>query len=120
MVLPNPCTGESVLIEGYFHEVFHLTFDGNGGLLFRGQLNPQNVVGTGLSTGATYRFSGTVNEVERFAAADGAVSLTFIDQHHFIAKGVSENTVMQETLHLTINANGEVTSEVENLVLQCQ
>jgi hypothetical protein len=116
----NPCTEEDVLIDGYFHEMFHVTVSEDGRLLLRGQLNPQNVVGVGLDTGAQYRFSGTVNEVDHFAVGTGAETYTFIDQHHFIAKGVSENTVMQETVHFTRNANGEMTSALENLILKCQ
>jgi hypothetical protein len=120
MVLSNPCADEHVLIEGYFHEVFHMTFPESGGALFRMLLNPQNVVGVGLSTGAKYRFSGTVSDVARFVADNGAQTFTLINQHHFIAKGVSENTVMLETVHVTINADGEVTSALDDVKLKCQ
>jgi hypothetical protein len=116
----NPCNGETIAFDGYLHETWHLTVDDNGGFHFRLQINPQNVVGEGLTTGATYRFSGTVNEVQNFQSAQEAANFTFIDQHRYIARGVSGNTVMQERYHVTVNANGDVTVDLVDLALICQ
>lgn len=119
-VVLNPCNGEMISLEGDLHEVWHLTFDGNGGFHFHLQINPQNIVGEGLTTGATYRFSGTVNELYNFQSTQDAANFTFIDQHRYIARGVSENTVMQERYHVTINASGEVVVDLVDVELICQ
>jgi hypothetical protein len=116
----NPCANEWVHLDGYLHIVTHVTFDDEGGLHFREEVNPQNVVGEGLTTGAIYRFSGTVSVVENLRWDHSAETFTWIDQHRYIAQGSDANGVMQETFHATINANGEVTAVVDDFKMICQ
>lgn len=118
----NPCTREQVRLEGDIQFVSHATFDQDGGIHSQVQVTPQNVIGVGLSTGAEYRFSGAVTSSENFhwQPGDSAETFTLVDQHRFIAKGVSENTVMQETFHVTINANGDLTVLRYDEKLICQ
>jgi hypothetical protein len=118
----NPCVGEEVRLEGDIQFVSRTTIDANGGVHSQVQVTPQNVVGVGLSTGAEYRFSGAVTSSENFRwqPGDSAETFTLVDQHRFIAKGVSENTVMQETFNVTVNANGDLTVLRYDEKLICQ
>jgi hypothetical protein len=120
----NPCAGEEIRLEGYLQFVSHTTVDDNWVIHSQMHVTPQNVVGEGLSTGAEYRFSGVVNIDENFhwlpESDTSAETFTLIDQHRFIAKGVSENTVMQESIHFTIDANGELTVLRHDEKLICQ
>jgi hypothetical protein len=120
----NPCANEWVDLEGYLHVMTHATLDENGGLHFREEANPQNVVGEGLTTGAIYQFSGTVSTVENLRWEPewdhNAQTFTWIDQHRYIAQGSAQNGVMQETFHVTINSNGEVTTIIDDFTMICQ
>jgi hypothetical protein len=118
----NPCAEEQVRLEGNIQFVSHTTIDANGGIHSQVQVTPQNVAGVGLLTGAEYRFSGAVTDSANFRwqPGDSAETFTLVDQHRFIALGVSENTVMQETFHVTINANGDLTVLREDTKLICQ
>ena len=118
----NPCADEWVHLEGTLQVVSRWVEDENGGEHFGVHVTPQNFVGEGLSTGAEYRFSGVVNEVVNWSwpPANRPETVTFIDQHRFIAKGASENSVMQEMFHFTINANGELTGFRYEFQLKCQ
>ena len=118
----NPCADEWVRLQGTLQVVSRSVEDENGGEHFSVHVTPQNIVGEGLSTGAEYRFSGVVNEVVNWSwpPTDRPETVTSIDQHRFIAKGTSENTVMQEMFHFTINVNGELTGFRYEFQLKCQ
>jgi hypothetical protein len=117
----NPCAEEWVELEGTLQFVSHWAEDENGGVHLLFQVVPQNIRGVGHSTGAEYRFSGSVIEVDNFTwyGVDRAETFTFIDQHRFIAQGASENGVLMETVHITMDANGEHTIRYE-FRMQCQ
>jgi hypothetical protein len=116
----NPCAGEQVRLEGDIQFVSHATFDQDGGVHFRMEVTPQNVVGTGLDTGTEYRFSGVVSIGENWTHSQSAETFTLVDQHRFIAKGQDGNTVMQETVQVIFNANGELTVQRGDVKLICQ
>jgi hypothetical protein len=117
----NPCAEEWVHLEGTLQLMVRWSLDAAGGRHYTLTVTPQNVSGVGLTTGAEYRFSGVVTESESWTwPSDRAETWTWIDQHRFIATGVSENTVMQELLHVTFNTNGEITAVQYQEEIKCQ
>jgi hypothetical protein len=71
--------------------------------------------------GRTY--SGTGVEVFRFnepREENGAVNFTHVSSFKLIGHGDAPNLLEQIVTHVTINANGEVTAEVEFESVQCK
>jgi hypothetical protein len=76
-------------------------------------------VGLGLWTGNEYRVVGGERLIANFPDADSE-TYTVNAQSHLVGIGQDENVLLQETYHLTVNANGEWTVDVENVVLKCE
>jgi hypothetical protein len=118
----NPCTGEVVRFEGTQHLVFHSTEDADGGFHFRGHTNLQ---ATGVSdSGAKYIVHEGFNSQDKFdVIGESATNFTFMVTLQFIRQGseTAEDDFQAKVLsHVTINANGEVTSVVEPGESECK
>lgn len=112
----NGGAGEYVTFTGSIRRVWHGTFDANGN--FHGTMhdNAQNLRGTGSVTGTTYRGGGAFNE--SLSVGRGSTS-TLVSSYVLAGQGQESNLRLHATFHFTINANGEVTSNVENLQGSC-
>jgi len=118
----NPCTGEEVFIEGTQHINFHFFEDANGGFHFRGHNNLQ---AQGVSdSGAKYVVHDSVNAHDNFRAfSESATNFTFTWTQHVIRQGSTTPTddfVLKIVTHVTMNANGEVTSVVNKFDTECK
>jgi hypothetical protein len=117
-----PCAdggaGEDVHFTGTSHMVFHVTDDAGGKFHMTGHFNTQAVKGTGLTTGDTYQGIDSINGVQN----NGMVGGTFTQVENFllIGPGPGNNFMIQRQTHITVNANGEVTAEVDNLKENCK
>ena len=112
----NGGLGEEVLLEGTLHSLSRTTESASGNFSYTIHLNPQGLTGTGQTTGDTYRATGgftlrgTVGPGETF---------TVNDIFQLIGPGTDNNLRVHTTVHYTVNANGEVTSEVDNTTITC-
>jgi hypothetical protein len=118
----NPCTGELVPVEGTQHLVFHRTEDADGGFHFRGH---ENLQAKGVSdSGAKYVVREGFNSQDKFDVfGESATNFTFMATLQFIRQGseTAEDDFQAKVLsHVTINANGEVTSVVEQSESECK
>ena len=100
-VITNPCNGEPVVITGTRHIVAGDT--GNG---FHVQVQMQ-ASGIGALTGAKYEAPSTSTMVVN---DPGAFEATSMLQFKFIAQGKVPNFIHFENMHITLNANGDVTA----------
>ena len=101
----NPCNGENVDYEGTVHVVLRTTVDGSGGIHLGGNAN-YHVTGVGQTTGAAY--VGNQNEkitLNLVGASTETQAITF----RLISKGGADNFYITLRLHITVNANGDVT-----------
>jgi hypothetical protein len=115
----NPCTGELVTLAGYLHLLTHTTVDEQGGVHLQSHVNPQQVSGTSTS-GTEYRAVGK-NRTESNTFSGGLpVEVTHVRTFNFISTDATDNFLLHETIHITINANGEVTAVVENVTTECR
>jgi len=116
-----PCAaggaGEFVELTGNLHDLFHITFTAKGGVIVSVLDNPQGVSGTGLTTGAKYQGTGET----RFSFT-GTVGFEETDVNNFkiIGSGPGNNFLVYETLHVTVNANGTLTTYVDNFSVECK
>lgn len=117
----NNGAGEPVLISGTLHVLIHQTISDAGHLQFKVHFQPQGASGVGLTTGDTYRATGVTQQTQTVDLTDGAPQeFTFINNFRIIGKGPDNNLLVHQTVHFTVNANGEVTAEVVNTSVECR
>jgi hypothetical protein len=111
----NPCNGETVVLTGSGHEVVRLTLNGN--TIHAGvHVDVGGVSGVGLTTGAKYSVSDSFND--QFNLFPGETE-TAGENYHLIAHGQAPNFVAHALFHITINANGDVTSFIDIVTTDC-
>ena len=112
------CMGEFVFIEGTMHTVAHTTIDANGGFhtkfqyILKGQ-------GEGLDSGDKYLYNDTFGYNVN---STGAINQTQTETFKITSQGSASATddLQGKVLyHVTVNANGEVTTEVYNFEFEC-
>jgi hypothetical protein len=119
----HSCTNEEVSIEGTQHLIFFTNEDANGGFHFKGHNNLQ---ATGVSaSGAKYVIRESLNNHNNFNEfSESASNFTMTDSFHMIRQGPATATedeiVVKVVFHVTVNANGEVTSVVDQFEAVCQ
>ena len=107
-----------MLVEGTLHIQQHITINNNR-VTIKSHFQPQGAGGTGLTTGDSYNAVGVTQEVDTLALTGGANEFTFTNNFRLIGQGVDNNLQVHQTLHVTINANGTVTTVVDNTSIDC-
>jgi hypothetical protein len=117
-----PCAldgaGELVLLEGSLHLVTHFTEDGAGGFHVMNEANPQGVSGTGLTSGDKYQGTGVTRS--NFNVHGIPFNQTFVNNFRIIGEGPGNNLLIHQNVHITVNANGQVTAMVDNFSAECR
>jgi hypothetical protein len=108
------CLGEDVSFNGNRLIEIHETTTSAGQALFELHVNPQGVTATGLTTGNTYAVSGHIQDVEQ---ASG--SFTFEVTLTVTSPGPSPDFTAHFVFHVTVNAKGDVTSDVAYIGSPC-
>lgn len=117
----NPCHDENLIhTDGYLHILITYTENENrisGTALFQpqraklvGAESRDQYVGTGM-------FMETFNEP---VGADGAAVITFVSNFRIIGKGKTTNLLIHEHGHMTINADGSVSAEINSSSVECR
>jgi len=112
-VFPStPCTGEAVAVEGTLHLVSSSSTDAAGGLHTVSVFSSQQLVGTGLATGASY--NGTYEGHSTFTLS-GPPQNTVTDTFQMVLAGTGGvgNLVIVGVFHETVDADGVVRSQVD-------
>ena len=116
-----PCAadgaGELVALSGDLHVLLHATTNDTGGTSIKTHFQPQGISGVGLTTGDTYRGTGVTQQHESNTGAD---EFTFVNNVNLLAPGPGNNLLVHQPIHVTISANGELTSLVANNNVDCR
>jgi hypothetical protein len=81
-----------------------------------GHINYQNVSGVGLTSGTTYRASS----VDTFRLkAPFPSDIHSVRSLRLISPGPEDDLLVMFLFHITVNANGEITAEVEDVSFEC-
>ena len=104
----NSGKGEVVALTGAIHLLSSLTIDALGGIHESLTFNPQGVTGFGLTTGTKYQGTG-VTLIQLNFSPGGVLASDFISNFLLIGQGPGNNLRVQQTFHLTVNANGVIT-----------
>ncbi len=119
-----PCAaggmGEFLVVSGTLHVQIHETVDGSGGYHFGAMVNAIGLAGVGLETGTLYRATGGNNEINNIGANGSPFSGTFVNNFRLIGTGGGESYQVHQTVHVTVNPNGMVTSSVSNANITCR
>lgn len=118
-VSTNPCSGELVDFSGQDHLTSTLTTDSAGGVHYDIYYNLQGVSGVGETTGAKYRFNDAVNLMLSPTSSGTSNELHPLDSE-VIGQGTVPNFLVHAVLHVTMNANGSITSSIDSFSATCQ
>lgn len=115
----NACTGEWVDIEGEFLVVVRQVLAPSGRSHFLVHVNV-HVKGTGQTTGTGYVSNEQLNLVAN-GGGSGAQVFVFEFRILTVSQGPSENAAGRIRIHMTVNANGDVTvDETEFIFDECR
>ena len=118
VLAPEQACGEAIHLSGTLLAQFTFTETPSGNVEVGFHFNPQGITGVGLTSGATYHATGetlgttTIN-------AKGGISDTFVNNFKIIGAGKAQNFLETDVMHLTVNANGDVTTTVEKSTIRC-
>lgn len=115
----SDCAGEDIRFTGAVHGEAHTVVDANGRLHSQSTLNDHDVSGVGLLSGTEYHRVGATNSTFN-ASGPPPLEVTVTNSFNFIGQGAANNTLLIETFHFTVNANGEVTATVGNFSFECK
>ena len=113
----NGGAGELVELTGDLHDLFHITLNARGGFRVVFHDNPQGISGTGLTTGAKYQGTGVTRD--SFGGTAGFEE-TSVNNFRIIGQGPGNNFLVHDNFHITVNANGTVTSFHDNFSVECK
>ena len=114
----NGGAGENVVIEGTLHIQQHITINNNRANL-KIHTQPQQASGVGLVTGDSYQGTGVTQEQDSIPIINGAFEFTFINNFRLIGQGPDNNLQVHQNVHVTIDANGVVTTFIDNTSVDC-
>ena len=120
--VPVPCAGEVVDLSGKLHTV--ITFTRNKrNVSAHVHVNAQGITGTGEITGRTFQVNGAFNISFHNSLLNGQGTKTFIITLEVTDElgptGSVTGFTLQETAHVTFNANGTVTVNFDNFQAAC-
>lgn len=119
LLIPVPCTGENVFFTGTDHVVFNDKINKNGRLEFIYHENLMGVSGVGETSGEKYRITSISKENSGKDTTDGyPVDFTFVQNLHILRLGWGNVYTVHMLCHYTINANGELTVDIDNLTIE--
>ena len=114
-----PCAGEVVEISGTLHIVSRTTVDNTGGTHIKIHSQPQGATGEGLLSGDLYRGGGVTQVTINTNSGGLPFSATFINNFGLIGRGPVPDLHVHQTIHLTINENGEITANISETRITC-
>jgi len=113
------CSPEAVQFTLREQLVLHETDDAAGDIHLMFVVNDKGTTGLGLTTGTKYYQTGATVETAHITDPYPFVD-TFIFVVNLVSAGRAPNYRLHVNAHVTVNANGELTSFVENVTEECQ
>jgi hypothetical protein len=112
----NYCNGDWLTLDVTWHYLFGVTLDGAGGFHLKEHYDLHGQ-GSDAVTGLNYVMTDVAN-----SELNGSVGFenTYTESYNLIAQGKAPNATLLIDFHITVNANGDVTSLHDNFRLKCQ
>lgn len=115
----NGGAGETVDLSGSLHITFHTTVNGNN-FVSKYHFQPQGISGVGETTGTKYQATGETQEIFSGSFTNGTFEDTYTNNFRIVGQGAGNNYLVHENVHITVNANGQVTTTIDNLSIDCK
>lgn len=116
----NGGAGEVVQTDGNVHFLRTVAVDAQGGHHGTIQTQAMDITGVGLSTGDVYQANGLFREQANFGGPGAEFEDTYVNSFTLIGPGKDNNLQVQVVLHITVDANGEITAYVEDISMECR
>jgi hypothetical protein len=113
-----PCANDVVELTGQLHFLFHITINGNN-IIVKTHAQPQGISGIGTS-GQKYQGTGVTQDISKGSLVNGQFTFTAVNNFRIIGQGPGNNYLVHDLLHVTINANGEVTVVIDRSSFECK
>jgi hypothetical protein len=114
----NGGAGEVVDLSGNFHVLLHVTLHDDGRFVFKEHFQPQGISGIGEETGDKYQATGVTQDIT--VQGRVGVTTTAVNNFRIIGQGPGNNLLVHVTFHVTVNANGTATADVNNVRVGCK
>jgi urease alpha subunit len=116
----EPCAGEDVAFHLREQRVRHTTVDANGVIHDLEVTNDKGTRAVGLVTGRVWNQTGaTVNHINIDLTEDDVDNQTIVNTLNLIGPGSTPNIKVQEVFHVTVNAQGVITSLFVRMRTSC-
>jgi hypothetical protein len=115
----NNGAGEVIEVSGPLHILSHTTISNSGNFHTKIHFQPQGISGVGLTTGDKYQATGGTQEMFN-SNGPFPITDTYVNNFRMIGQGPGNNFLVHENFHITINANGTVTSVHDNFSIDCK
>jgi hypothetical protein len=112
--------GDVISVTGTLHVLTHVTIDAAGGIAIKVHFQPQGATGVGLISNEAYQATGVTQQTITDNGPGPQFELTFINNFRMISNGPTPNFDVHQTIHVTVNNNGEVTAVVDNESVECR
>lgn len=117
-VIPNPCTEDYMEVtRGSLQLYLNTVADGAGGFHLNGHLNLQGVQAEGYD-GRMYQLNGSASVNANVQPPYPSV-VTAVVNINVISQGAASNLRLQANIHITVNANGDLTVENIDFTGEC-
>jgi len=121
---PVPCAndgaGEIVDVDGPVRLVIRSTTSDSGVVQMFLHGNPQGLTGVGQTTGDVYHGVGSSQDIITMTPSGSPQTFTSINNFMFVGPGTGNNFIVHTIIHLTVNANGEITADIEHDSFECK
>ena len=115
----NSGAGEIVELSGPLH-ILIVSNVNNQRVSGFTHFQPQGLHGTGQVTGNLYTATGVTQEHFSGSLVNGQYNTTFINNYRVIGQGPGNNLLIHQTIHITVNSNGEATASVDHTTFECK
>lgn len=114
----NDCTGDTVSGVVGVKTTVHISSDASGG--FHAQFHDV-FLGTAVGEPSGTSYVGPQTDHDGFSASSGGTfEETFTLNFRFLSQGSADNILTHLLFHITVNANGVVTSETATITSACK
>jgi hypothetical protein len=115
----NGGAGELVTVSGFLHVTSSVIINGNH-VRVKTHFQPQGLSGLGETTGDRYNATGVTQDEFSGSLVNGQFQETYVNNYKIIGQGTGNNYLVHETFHITVNAEGTVTTTIDNLSVECK
>ncbi len=118
-----PCAvggvGEVVTLSGNLHVLISTTVNANH-ISSDMHFQPQGISGLGSVSGNKYQATGITRFSFEADVAGFPFIQTLVNNFKIIGQGPGNNFLVHENFHLTVNADGTVTANIDNFSAECK